>query len=95
MPLLEQAHIANTPILREANCVMYCGEAKKVRRWLEPVESADRAKSVVHPDVRNKNNPRTLHDWKQVWTEGAIGKALALVLPTKLRLETSVAHRPD
>lgn len=85
MPLLEQAHEVNTPILREANYVMYCGEAKKVRCWLDPVESAEQAKFVIHPDVRNRNNPRTRDEWKAAWAGGAIGNAFRIILPPKRR----------
>lgn len=79
LPLLAKAHIANKPVLQAAKNVIYCGEAWKVR-WIEPTLKGDLS---IHPDVRNKHNPRTKDRWKQSWEEKALSNRLGLTLPSR------------
>lgn len=77
LPLLADGYAKNKPILRAAKNVIYCGEAWKVR-WVAAAESGE---FVVHPDARNKYNPRTKDRWATFWDEEALFNRLELVLP--------------
>lgn len=77
LPLLITAHLTNKPLLQAAKRVVYCGEAWKVS-WIDPTVQGERC---VHPDVRNKYNPRTVESWEQSWGENALFNRLGLTLP--------------
>lgn len=85
---LERANKLNGRVLQSAEAIIYCGEASKIR-W---VTSIDRPGShcVVHPDVRNRANPRTSANWHKWWLPNAIVENIGLTLPSK-----SWPWRPD
>ena len=85
LPLLTEALVANEPILHAARNVIYCGEAWKVS-WVAPTVTGELS---VHPDVRNKYNPRTKDRWKQSWEEKALFMRLGLTLPSRGQLPAS------
>ncbi len=81
LPLLAETYAANKPFLHAAKSVILCGEAWKIR-WVEPTLRGDVS---IHPDVRNKHNPRTKERWKQSWEEKALFSRLGLFLPIRTR----------
>lgn len=78
-PFLVDAHCINVPFLRAAKSVIYCGEAWKIS-WIDQTLRVERS---VHPDVRNKHNPRTEQRWKQSWGANVLFNRLGLVLPSR------------
>lgn len=77
---LTEAYQRNKEVLTNAEVVLYCGEASKVR-W---VASIDRQGSycIVHPDVRNRANPLTKCRWQEWWSEGAVCRNIGLTIPS-------------
>lgn len=71
---LYAAHLVNDPFIRVANKVIYCGEAQKIK-WVTDI---DTGWCVVHPDVRNRVNPRTSMRWSTVWNDNALRDTFGL-----------------
>ncbi|MBB6559456.1 hypothetical protein HNP48_002123 [Acidovorax soli] len=85
---LLEAHKINKAFIQRARTVVYCGEACKVK-WVDAVNSG---LCVVHPDIRNRANPRTFQRWAATWGDNALRDKLGIVnhsnsLPSTTKLE--------
>lgn len=82
---MEAAYAINEPILQASKAAIFCGEAWKVKWIFHP----EHGEFVIHPDVRNRHNPRTKDRWSELWGEKALSKRLGLTIPSRGQLPTS------
>lgn len=67
--ILADAYEFNRPILERAQQAILCGEASK-QRWNAPLSPTQYI--AIHPDIRNRNNPRRIDAWNLWWQPNAI-----------------------
>lgn len=75
---MQRAFFLNQRFIESADNTILCGEAKKCH-WVTSLNMS-RAVEVVHPDLRNRNNPKTRERWSQWWSPCAIAKRFNLTL---------------
>ena len=68
MVALRHAYQINRTYLASATTVIFCGEARKMLWFVDGIT----AHHVVHPDVRNRMNPKTRARWEAIWTPNAL-----------------------
>ena len=78
---MQHAYQINRLFLNNAQTVLYCGEASKIR-WITPI-TRDGSYSVVHPDVRNKVHPHRSVCWLSWWGDGVLRDKLSLNIPSR------------
>ena len=72
---LQESLKVNMPILKKSSKVVLCGEAWK-HKWYGDID--DRYLNIIHPDIRNRNNPPTATCWKQWWGSDSLSDHYAL-----------------
>lgn len=82
---LQNSYQHNRLALEAARLVLFCGEAEKILRWgIMPINN-NRYRCVIHPDVRNKNNPNRSDSWQNCWGDDALYNELLLSVPSRER----------